>query len=285
MKTALMRIARSLLLVCLLLYGAAMVFLYTQQDSILFFPRPVDEASAAQHAEHALEIRHDGVTLRGWFFESNPDATDTLVFYGGNGDELSRAIDNVVAINSAHHRETDSDASGSTAQNYNYLLINYRGYGDSEGAPGESELKSDAVFILQTLADQNRINLDRTHIIGRSLGSGVATHVAAQLDLASLILVTPYDSIQAVAQGRYPIFPIGLLIRHPFASIDYTDAIDEPTLIIKAQQDTVVPHPRTDALISAWQSPLRIVTLAGTDHNNIYSQDFYHEISMFLAEH
>jgi hypothetical protein len=167
---------------------------------------------------------------------------------------------------------------------YNYLLMNYRGYGASEGRPGEAGLKADAVAILETLQGRGRMDIRRSHLIGRSLGSGIAVHVAARLEVASLVLVTPYDSISAVAAGRYPVFPIGLLIKHPFDSLADVGRIEEPTLIIKAASDRVVPHVHSDALIAAWQSPLQTLTLAGTTHNSIYSPAFYAQIGAFIDQ-
>lgn len=272
MKTRILAVLKKLLTASALLIGglylSACALLYFQQENILFFPRPVDPAIAGQYSDSTIEFTRAGTTLRGWFVESGNADAETIVFYGGNGDELSRSLADISALG-----------------DFNYLMVNYRGYGDSEGMPGEAELKADAIAILQSLQQQGRIDLARSHIIGRSLGSGIATHVAAQFDVASLILVTPYDSIAAVAAGRYPIFPVGLLLKHPFRSLDYVADIDEPTLIIKAEQDRIVPHVHSDALIQAWQSPLQTVTLAGTTHNSIYSPAFYQNVRAFIAEH
>lgn len=272
MKTRILAVLKKLLTASVLLIGglylAACAFLYFQQENILFFPSPVDPAIASQYSGSAIEFSRDGTVLRGWFIESDNGDARTIIFYGGNGDELSRSLADISALG-----------------DFNYLMVNYRGYGDSEGMPGEAELKADAVAVLQSLQRQGRIDLARSHIIGRSLGSGIATHVAAQFDVASLILVTPYDSIAAVAAGRYPIFPTGLLLKHHFRSLDYVADIDEPTLIIKAERDRIVPHVHSDALIRAWQSPLQTVTLMGTTHNSIYSAAFYQNVRAFIEEH
>jgi pimeloyl-ACP methyl ester carboxylesterase len=248
------------------LYLLAMALLYFLQESILFFPTPADPALAMQQGAEAVEVDHDGTVLRGWYVAASDPGADTVIFYGGNGDEMSRSLAAITALG-----------------DYNYLLMNYRGYGDSDGEPGEAALKADAVFVIQALEERGLLDSRRSHLLGRSLGSGVALHVAAQLEVASLSLLTPYDSIAAVAAGRYPLFPVGLLIRHPFDSLAYMGQVAEPTLIIKAASDRVVPTIHADALIDAWQGPVQSITLPGTTHNRIYSPDFYRHMAAFLV--
>ena len=84
------------------------------------------------------------------------------------------------------------------------LLVNYRGYGHSEGRPSEARLFADAVRLYDWAAGQAGVDARRSVGMGRSLGSGVAIYLATQRTLAGLVLVTPFDSITAVAQRHYP---------------------------------------------------------------------------------
>ena len=86
--------------------------------------------------------------------------------------------------------------------------------------------------------------------------------------------MTPYDSVLNVAKGRYAIFPVGALLKHPFDSTVYVEQIDVPSLIIKAETDWVIPHQYTDNLITLWKSPLTQAILPGT-HGNVIDSDEY----------
>lgn len=246
------------------LYSALTAMVYFGQDKLLFYPRASIPAIESRYSDYAVSFRIGDVELHGWFFPANGERP-TLVYYGGNGEELSTSIDDIRALG-----------------DYNHVIVNYRGYGRSSGSPSEQTLKSDALFILDDLASQGKISLANSFILGRSLGSGIAVHVAASRKTKGLILVSPFDSIEAIASDLYFFLPVRWLIKHPFRSIDYVDQIKVPTLIIKAQTDDVVPLRYTDALIRAWQTELEVVQLKGTSHNNIQTEDYVNSISRFI---
>ena len=104
------------------------------------------------------------------------------------------------------------------------LLMNYRGYGHSEGRPSEARLFGDAVRLYDWAASRAGVDARRIVGMGRSLGSGVAIYLATQRTLAGLVLATPFDSITAVAQRHYPFLPVRWLLRHPFDSLSRAEA-------------------------------------------------------------
>ncbi|MCG8433560.1 MAG: hypothetical protein MJA83_05980, partial [Gammaproteobacteria bacterium] len=115
---------------------------------------------------------------------------------------------------------------------------------------------------------------DDVILIGRSLGSGIAVQLAATLSVDQVVLITPYDSIQSVAQGRYPIVPVRLLLRDKFQSDLYAPQIDIPTLILIAETDRVIPHRHTEVLIDSFQAGVTSVsTVPATNHNSIWVSD------------
>ncbi|MDZ7683733.1 MAG: hypothetical protein U5O39_00485 [Gammaproteobacteria bacterium] len=124
---------------------------------------------------------------------------------------------------------------------YDFLLMDYRGYGNSEGcAVGDGAQGRCGGQILNEMVERGGTDRSRTHLVaGRSLGKAAfAVWLAAQEDFASLILISPFDSIAAIAaDAEYQIFPVETLIEHPFRSIEHADEIDEPTLVIKAESD------------------------------------------------
>ena len=246
-------------------YSALTALLYFGQDSLLFFPRSSNPAIESRYLDYAVSFRINGIELHGWLFPAEDPMRPAIVYYGGNGQELSESIDDIRALG-----------------DYHYIIVNYRGYGRSTGNPSEKALKSDALVILDSLESQGKISLANSFILGRSLGSGIATHVAANRKIKGLILVSPFDSIEAIASDVYFFLPVRWLIRHPFRSIDDVDRIDVPTLIIKAQVDRVIPLRYSDALISAWKYPLEVVQLEGTSHNYIQTEDYVKTINRFI---
>ena len=113
--------------------------------------------------------------------------------------------------------------------------------------------------------------------IGRSLGSGVASYLAAHRPVNELVLITPYDSLQSVAQSRYPIYPIGLLLHDKFDSLSRIDKIDATVLILAAEHDDVIPRPHTERLFRAFPKAPVFYTIAGSHHGDISSFPEYRE--------
>lgn len=246
-------------------YFAALAGLYAFQEQMLFFPKPESPTAGNQYDEFEVSFTVDDNTLDGWYI---PGASNqTLVYYGGNGEEQSVSLKTITKIG-----------------DFNYLLVNYRGYGESTGSPSEKALKSDAVKVLDLASQRFGIDIREVVLMGRSLGTGVAMHVAANRPIKALILVSPFDSVAAVARTHYPFFPIAPLLRHPFRSIDYVEDTRMPTLILKSATDEIVPHKHTDNLIANWRGPLLTYTLPGTTHNRIVSDEYFRRIRQFLGE-
>jgi pimeloyl-ACP methyl ester carboxylesterase len=158
---------------------------------------------------------------------------------------------------------------------WSVLLMNYRGYGLSQGAPGQDELYRDALFLYDHFTARAEIDKQRVVLMGRSLGSGVATYVASQRRVAGVILTTPYDSIAAVAQNFYPYVPVRLLLRHPFDALSLAGEIRVPLLALVAERDQVIPPIHAERLIAAWAGPKQRVVIPGADHDSLVGENLY----------
>jgi uncharacterized protein len=250
-----------LISICILLAGflALVLFLYINQRRMLYFPRGLDRYSnlIKDHAQFACEMERDGATLRGWLL--NPDRMKLLIYYGGNGEELSY---NLINFN--------------RFEDYVVLLMNYRGYGESDGSPTEKDLVQDALVIFDRLkSDYNSVVL-----IGRSLGTGVAVQMASQRQVDRLVLVTPFDSIAAVAQEIYPWAPVSLLLKDPYDSIKAAAKVSVPALFLVADRDEVIPVHHARNLADHWKGEVHWILIQGANHNSItefpeYSKALY----------
>jgi pimeloyl-ACP methyl ester carboxylesterase len=103
----------------------------------------------------------------------------------------------------------------------------------------------------------------------------VAVHVAANRKVGGVILVTPFDSLVSVARSHYPIFPVGLMLKHRFDSAVLAPGITTPALFLTASNDQVVPVRFAKKLESAWAGPVTSVLVPGTDHNSIETSPVY----------
>lgn len=251
----------------LILFAGLTVLLYFLQDRMIFFPQPTAPGIRDRYADHAISIRRGDVDLTGWFFKGRIGADHPLiVYYGGNAEDVS------LNFSSLDRFDTRS-----------FLFMNYRGYGGSDGRPSQRALCADAVFVLDTVMKTEGINPGHVVLMGRSLGSGIAVHVAARRRVGGVVLVTPFDSLTRVAQTHYPIFPVRLMLKHRFDSASLAPGIEIPALFLAAADDQIVPVRLAESLERTWGGPTTFVTVADTDHNTIETSPVYWQaINAFL---
>ena len=259
-------------LLTLLIVGAGgflliCVLLYFGQERSIFFPRPNDPLLRQQYSAQRIEIASTGAQLEGWWIE-NPQATTPAVvlYFGGNAQDV------LYTASAA----SDIDARA-------VVVVNYRGYGGSAGEPGQQALYDDGLAIYD-YAIARGVRPEHIVVMGRSLGSAVASMLAGARPVRAAILITPFDSLVAVAAGHYPFLPVRLLLRHPFLSTDWAKRTKAAVLIIAADRDSVVPARHAQQLFDVWAGEKQIHVLAGMGHNDVETHpDYYRLINGFLA--
>ena len=254
------------ILIPVAIIGIALLYIF--QGALIFFPQPVPSQNREPFAEYALTLANEGKQLRGWYVPGKVSASRPLVvYYGGNAEEVSGNLWDMARLEAGA-----------------YLFMNYRGYGDSEGKPSQQNLCRDALYILDTLADREQIPLNHIVLVGRSLGSGVAVHVAAHRPVRGVILVTPFDSLLKVARRHYPVLPVRLLLKHPFDSAALAPNISIPALILIARQDTIIPQQHAIRLSEVWGGPVESIIIDGVGHNDIQmAPRYWKAINAFLS--
>lgn len=150
------------------------------------------------------------------------------------------------------------------------VAFHYRGYRPSTGSPSAQALIEDAPLVHDFAV--SRIAAERTVAVGFSIGTGVAANLARQRPLDGLILVTPFDSLKAVASDHYPFLPVGAIMRHDIDAAAALAGIEVPTAIIAAEHDTIIPPSRTAALRPAIANLVFDRTVRGAGHNDIYER-------------
>jgi pimeloyl-ACP methyl ester carboxylesterase len=192
-------------------------------------------------------------------FRAASTPADLLIGFGGNAQD---------AVLLAHDLTDDFP-------DLDVVVFHYRGYGPSTGRPSEAKVLADALVIHDTMVA--RLEPPRTFAIGISLGSSVAAYLSKQRPLAGLILVTPFDSVEAIAKETYFWLPVSLLIKHRFPTIEFMANNRTPVAVITAGRDRVVKPRRTQALVERLENQVFHRTLADADHNTIGQLPVYEQ--------
>ena len=156
--------------------------------------------------------------------------------------------------------------------NHALYLLHYRGYGASSGTPSEEALLPDAWALFDLAARNN----SEVQVVGRSLGSGLAVHVASMRPVERLVLVTPYESVLEIASKRFWFLPVSWLLLDKYESWKYAPLVTAPTLLLAAEHDNVVPLAGTERLSTRFKpgvATLRIVGNCG--HESISATPTY----------
>jgi uncharacterized protein len=244
-----MSLLLQLTLLGLAFYLFCVLFMYLSQDSQLFYPPAADHSGETDERLVAYQLVRDEATLKGWLVNPAYAREKLLVYYGGNAEDIFYTLDEFRDIQAAS------------------LFVCYRGYGPSSGRPSEAALFADALAVLDDI--RGRHTPRQTFLLGRSLGSGVASFVAASREVSGVVLITPFDSMVNLARQHYPWLPVGMLLRHRFDSVQHLAGVRAPLLIIYGGQDQVVPPVRTENLIRHVPGGQRVLFLEHADHGNV----------------
>jgi len=261
-----------------LLTGGCNLIVEPIERNFLFRPRSPDSARLILLAENNNGIEEvslktpDGVMLRGWLKHPKEVRSSRrfplVIVFGGVRRETSWMIDRAVK-----------------PENWGWLFINYRGFGLSEGEPSERALLQDASLIYDYAATRSDIDASNIVVLGRSLGSYFTIALAKSRPLRGTILATPFDSIAALAEERYPWFPFAFLLNGRYDSATMAPTIKAPALFVLAERDDVTPVLNGIALARAWGGPQRLVTLADARHYGVERRvEFWNAVEEFLRD-
>jgi hypothetical protein len=239
------------------------------QERMIFFPQPVVSTARLPARASPLEVlAADGTHLRGWIVKGAAAPAPTVIYFGGNAEEVSGTL-----------------ADARWPREWTLVSVNYRGYGASEGTPGERELIADALVIYDAVTKREEVDPRRIVVFGRSLGTAIAAHLAAERPVVGAVLVSPYDSLAAVGRKHYPWLPVSLLLRHRFDALPDAERNQMPLLVIVGESDSIIPPERSRALYDAWAGPKTWLAVPGADHNDLGSDDaFWPGVTAFLAQ-
>lgn len=225
----------------------------------------VEAVAKSPWGEWVEIVTPDGETLAGLHTEPAPGRPTVLLFPGN--------ADNIAAYAFL--------ADGLGKQGLGLLAVSYRGYPGSTGSPTESGLLADGLASFDWL--NTKYSSNPIVVMGRSLGTGVATNTAAERPAAGLILVSAYDSVLAIAQRKYPFLPVGLLIKDSYRSDLRIENVSAPKFFLHGELDQVIPLDNGRRLFAAAPEPKQFVVQAGLHHHDIWTPQLMEAVVSFAG--
>jgi len=251
-----------IILFFVLLYLVVCLYVYFRQESFIFYPDVLSED---------YEFIHFGKTAEEVFYHPEPDVNlhalkfsvakpkGVILYFHGN----ARALDNWGYI-----------AADLLPHGYDIVIPDYRNYGKSTGFLSEQNLFKDARYIFDQLAKE--YGSDQVVLYGRSLGSGIASSVAANTAPKLLILETPYYSIQRLASEQMRFLPTRILLKYNFRSDLFLPKIKCPVHIFHGTEDELIPYQHAVDLKTLVPN-INFTTIPQASHNNLSQFDLFNE--------
>lgn len=257
-----------------IIYFAICTLLYIKQDDLLFHPQPNTQTEVAEILKNYSSfdtlsfIMKDGNRTCGFISQDTiKEKLPLVLYFGGNAEEVSHLADYQKYF-----------------PNSVMVLMNYRSFGLSQGTISEQTMFSDALEVYDKLKNTSEIDSTRIIVIGRSIGTGVATYLSSQRKTAATVLITPYENMIDVAFEKYPFVPISLLIKHRFESDKYAPTIATPMLALISANDQIIPKHHAYKLKEAWKGKTEVLEV-NEDHNSIMNNEaVWENIEGFVKE-
>jgi hypothetical protein len=241
-------------LVGLVIAGALLLVF---EKRLIYFPTRAHDATPAglglAHEEVEL-VAADGVRLHGWFLPAKGSRLTVLLFHGNAGN-VSHRLDRALMMQLRLKVDT--------------LLLDYRGYGRSEGSPDEAGTYEDARAAHRWLVARGT-SPERLVLFGESLGSAVATQLATEVASRALVLESPFTSVPDMARAVYPFLPLWPFVRTRYDTLSKIAAMRVPLLILHGERDEVVPFAQGRRVFEAAPGPKRFFAIPGAGHNDTY---------------
>jgi len=253
----------------LLGYCSILALMYVFQRTLMYFPDPARTPPAAAGLPQAEEVTlrsDDGETLIAWHVTPRGDKP-VVIYFQGNAEGLKARVGRFTWL---------------TADGTGLLALCYRGYGGSSGRPSEDGLIRDAraAYDFVRARDPGK----RIVLFGESLGTGVAVALAAEREVAGVILDAPYTSTAEVGAAAYPFAPVRWLIKDSFRSDERIARVHAPLLFLHGERDTIIPIRFSEKLFGLAHEPKRMVRFPLGGHVNLDDYGAAKVVKEFLAE-
>ncbi len=251
-------------------YLLVIVFLNFYQRKIIYHPF-VNNYSQTQKEFTSKEVfvnTSDNLKLKGWFHEKDIKNKKTLVFFHGNAGDLSNRIYKLNVLKNL---------------DINFLIVAYRGFSGNLGKPSEKGLYEDARSSLRWLKE---IGVEESKIIiyGESLGAAVAVEISQNKGFSGIILEAPFTSMSKIGKKHYPIFPVGLILKDKFNTVDKLKNIKSPTIVIHGKKDKIVPFSMGEQIFNKLPANKFSYFTEEDDHMMEFNEEMFNNLKSFVNQ-
>lgn len=211
----------------------------------------------------------DGLKLHGWFIPV-AGSTKVLLWFHGNAGNLSHRLDNIIMLQEVGVQQ---------------FILDYRGYGRSEGTPEEQGMYLDAEAACNFLINKKGFAPENIIIFGRSLGGGVAAELALRKPCGGLILESTFTSVGEIARKVVPFLPTTKILKNKFDTLAKIRQIRIPVLVIHGLQDELIPYENGEKIFTTANKPKYFYPV-NAGHNDLYfrgGKPYLNRIKQFAA--
>ncbi len=257
-----MRFLATLLVSAGVAYAALLVLIYFYQPKLVFLPDVAGRDLVGNPHDIGLDFEEvwlrtgDGINVHSWYVPAS-GAGRVLIFFHGNAGNISHRLDTLRLLN---------------AMGLNVLMVEYRGYGQSEGTPSERGTRLDALAAWDHLEAQRGFKAGDIVLFGRSLGGAVAAQLAQERRPAGLVLESTFTSVPDIGAEVYPWLPVRLLSSMRYDSLSAVKAFEFPVLVVHSKRDEIIPYHHGRRLFEAARPPKQFLEIDG-GHNGGYLLD------------
>lgn len=241
-------------------YVIAIVVLFLLQKRLIFYPgrlSPDYKFSTANGAEELLLTTEDGERISGLFFPNVGE--NVILYFHGNAGDLSG---------------WQFVSEDFTSLGFNFMIIDYRGYGKSAGSISEQGLYKDADAAFNYLLEKG-FRPGNIIIYGRSIGSGVAVDLASRKKAKGLILESPFSSFATLANEKFPFLFPSLYLRYRFDNLLKIDQVTSPVMFLHGTDDTLIPSSHSQVLFDRFKGTKKMILVDKGAHNDLHAFDQY----------
>lgn len=251
---------------------------YLIAPSLLFYPHFDEEAFAELKANpmaEELSIDVGEGRVSGWLLHNAPDGAPLVLYFYGNGQNAAPLLLGL-----------EENGRLEAFEGYNVAAFDYPGYGLTAGEPSEASLRAFGLAAYDALAERDDVDPARITPFGYSIGTGVATYVAAERDVDALVLMAPYADGYDLYNSMIDVFhgPLRALVAFRMESVALAPGIEAPSLVLSSRDDEMVPFASSERLAVALANG-RMAVFEGFGHNDYWSSgDVRDVVADFLAE-
>lgn len=241
-------------------YAVIAVYAFATQARMIYLPHLPGRDYIGTPADLGMEfetvglLTDDGLRLEAWYVPA-PEARATVAFFHGNAGNISHRLETLRMFHEL---------------GLSVLIVDYRGYGRSQGRPDEAGTYRDATAVWRYLTETRAVPAGTIILFGRSLGGAVALELATRVRPGGLVLESTFTTATDLAGTVYWFLPVRLLSRYRYASIDRIGRVRCPVLVIHSRDDEIIPYSHGRRLYDAAREPKRFLELRG-GHNEGYA--------------